>query len=128
MSQEIQLLNQALPLQPTIAPQVLAPLTSPEVTPFQKIHRLLRGRYALACVLASIGAAFGTAAGILLPKPAYESAGIIQIRPIIPSMQDVDKVMPLYNQYVADVMVQLHTDRLVKQAMAKDEWRQRRPY
>jgi capsular exopolysaccharide synthesis family protein len=128
MSQEIQLLNQSLPLQPSIAPQVLAPIGSPEVTPFQKIHRLLRGRYALACVLAAIGAAVGTAAGILLPKPAYESAGIIQIRPIIPSMQDVDKVMPLYNQYVADVMVQLHTDRLIKQAMAQPDWKQRRPY
>lgn len=128
MSQEIQLLNPSLPLQPSMAPQMLAPIGSPEVTPFQKIHRLLRGRYALACVLAAIGAAVGTAAGILLPKPAYESAGIIQIRPIIPVLQDVDKVMPLYNQYVADVMVQLHTDRLIKQAMAKDDWRQRRPY
>ena len=128
MSQEIQLVNQPLPLQPSVAPQVLAPIGSPEVTPFQKIHRLLRGRYGLACVLAAIGAAVGTAAGVLLPKPAYESSGIIQIRPIIPSMQDVDKVMPLYNQYMADVMIQLHTDRLIKQAMELKEWRERRPY
>ena len=48
MSQEIQLLNQTLPLQPGMAPQVLASSTNPEPTPLRRIHQLLRGRYVLA--------------------------------------------------------------------------------
>ena len=130
MSQEIQLVPQPqpLPLQPMIAPQVLAPTVGAEATPLRRIHRLLRGRYVLAGVLAAIGAAFGVAAGVLLPKPAYESAGVIQIRPIIPTPGDMDRVMPLYNQYMADVMVKLHTERVIKEAMQSPEWKQRRPY
>ena len=48
-------------------------------TPLKKVHRLLRGRYVIAFVLALIGAAAGGAAGYLSQKPSYGSTGIISI-------------------------------------------------
>jgi len=130
MSHDIQLSNTNVPLQPALTPpQVLAPTGQPEAAPLRRIHRLLRGRYALAAVLAAIGAAAGVAAGVMLPKPAYESVGLIQIRPLVPSDNSkMDIVMPLYTQYVQDVMVKLHTDRVIQLAMQNPLWKQHREY
>src|ERR1700723_2272489 len=116
MSHEIQISNSSLPLQPALTPpQVLAPTGQPEPTPLRRIHRLLRGRYALAAVLATIGAAAGAVGGVMLPKPAYESVGVIEIKPVVPDIRmPTDPVLPMYAQYVQNVMVRLHTDRVIK--------------
>jgi capsular exopolysaccharide synthesis family protein len=129
MSQEIQLSNPNLPLQPAIGPQptVLAPAGFPETTPLRRMHQLMRGRYWLAIVLGSIGAAAGATAGFLLPKPAYESVGVIRIDPVITG-QDGDKVLPLYQNYIANVMVELKSEPVVREAMESPAWRQVRPY
>src|SRR5947209_6118536 len=124
MSHEIQLSNTNLQLQPALTPpQVLATTGQPEPTPLRRIHRLLRGRYALAAVLASIGAAAGVVAGIMLPKPAYQSIGIVQLHPILPGPID-DKLIPLYNQVIQNAMVQLQTERNIRQAMQSPQWKQ----
>jgi capsular exopolysaccharide synthesis family protein len=129
MSHEIQLSNTNLPLQPALTPpQVLATTGQTDPAPLRRIHGLLRGRYALAAILAAIGAAAGAAAGIMLPKPAYESVGVIQIRPLIPMTGPGDMVMPLYQQYVQDVMVKLHTDRVIRAAMQNPQWKAHRDY
>lgn len=128
MSNEIQLSNTSLPLQPALTPpQVLAPTGQPEPTPLRRIHRLLRGRYGLAAVLATIGAACGVAAGILLPKAAWESVGIVQMRPLTPGPVE-DRLKPLYDRVVQDVIVTLHTERVIKRAMQNPGWKQMRPY
>src|SRR6516162_4604776 len=123
MSNEIQISNTNLPLQPALTPpQVLAPTGQPEPTPLRRIHRLLRGRYGLAAVLATIGAACGVAAGILLPKPAWESVGIIEMRPLTPGTVE-DRLKPLYDRLVQDVIVTLHTERVIKHAMQNPAWK-----
>jgi capsular exopolysaccharide synthesis family protein len=128
MSNEIQLSNTNLPLQPALTPpQVLAPTGQPEATPLRRIHRLLRGRYGLAVVLATIGAACGVAAGILLPKAAWESVGIVQMRALTPGPVE-DRLKPLYDRVVQDVIVTLHTERVIKHAMQNPSWKQMRPY
>jgi capsular exopolysaccharide synthesis family protein len=127
MSNEIQLSNTSLPLQPALTPpQVLAPAGQPEPTPLRRIHRLLRGRYGLAVVLATIGAACGVAAGILLPKPAWESIGVVEMKPITYGTVE-DKPKPLYDRLVQDVIVTLHTERVIKHAMQNPAWKQLRP-
>jgi capsular exopolysaccharide synthesis family protein len=128
MSQEIQLLNQNLPLQPGLVPPVLASAGGPETTPFRRVHQLLRGRYVLAAVLAAVGAGFGVAAGFLLPKSSWESVALIRINPIIPTPNMRGDVMPLYQLYMQNVLVELHTDRVIRQAMQSPEWRAKRPY
>ena len=128
MSQEIQLVNQNLPLQPAIGPQPLAPAGMPEPTPFRKIHQLLRGRYALAAVLAAVGAVTGAAAGVLLPKPAWESVAVVKVHPVIPTPSPSNLSKDFANNYLANVMVELHTERVIRQAMQSPAWKQHRPY
>lgn len=131
MSQEIQLVPQPLPLQPTVAspPPVLAPASATEMTPLQRVHRALRGRYALAAVLAAIGAACGVATGLLIPKPSFKSIGIIQIDLKVPTFtDDMDRVKPLYAQCLADAVARLHAERTIRSAMQNKDWRRLRPY
>jgi capsular exopolysaccharide synthesis family protein len=128
MSQEIQLLHQGLPLQPGMAPQVLAASSNTEPTPFRRIHQLLRGRYLLAGILAGIGAVCGLVAGVVLPKPAWESIAVVKVNPVVPQPGVQDGLKTLYTQYLANALIELHTDRLIRQAMQSDEWRAHRPY
>ena len=130
MSQEIQLVPHNLPLQPAVTtpPFVLAPSGMPEATPLRRVHRLLRGRYALAAVLAAIGAACGVIAGLTLPKPSFKSIGLIQIHPVLEYPSERNEVMPLYIDYMANVMVKLHAERTIKEAMQSKEWKRLRPY
>src|SRR5580692_3070656 len=123
MSHEIQLSNSNPPLQPMLTPPQLPTTTGQaEQTPLRRVHRLLRGRYALAVVLAAIGAAAGATAGIMLPKPSWKSVGMIEIKPTIPTNQAIEIAMPMYQQYVDNVVVRMHTDRVIKLAMMNPEW------
>ena len=130
MSQEIQLLNTNLPLQPAIAPppQVLAPVGLPEPTPFRRIHQLLRGRYLLAAVLATIGAVAGAAAGFLLPKPTFESVAIVRIDPQLARPGVNNDPLPYFQSYTANMMVELKSEPVVREAMQSPAWRAVRPY
>lgn len=129
MSQEIQLSNSNLPLQPAIGlqPAALAPAGLPETTPLRRMHQLMRGRYWLAVVLGAIGAAVGATLGFLLPKPSYESVGVVRIDPVITSI-DQDRLLPLYQNYIANVMVELKSEPVVREAMESPDWRKLRPY
>jgi succinoglycan biosynthesis transport protein ExoP len=130
MSQEIQISNKNLPLQPAFGPHPtgLAPAGLSEPTPLRRMHQLLRGRYWLAVVLGTIGAAAGATAGFLLPKPSYQSAATIKINPIVPLPGVEDKVLPLYQNYLANVMVELRSEPVVREAMESPAWKQVRPY
>src|SRR3954467_12140275 len=50
---------------------------------FQKVHRLLRGRYPAALSLAALGALAGGAAGYFSTTPKYMSQGSIRVAPTI---------------------------------------------
>ncbi|MBA3272926.1 MAG: hypothetical protein H0T11_03515, partial [Chthoniobacterales bacterium] len=50
-----------------------------QASPFKKVHRLLRGRYALAIFLALLGGAAGAVAGWYSQKAEYASDGLIEI-------------------------------------------------
>jgi polysaccharide biosynthesis transport protein len=128
MSQEIQIVNPTLPLQPALTPQALAYSGGSETTPLRKVHQLLRGRYLLAGILAAIGAACGTAAGIMLPKPAWESIGVVQVHPVLHGSNVVDPVAPLYQNMINNCIVRMHTESVIKKAMQSADWRRVRPY
>lgn len=129
MSQEIQLTTPNPPLQPAIGPQpqVLAPAGMSEPTPLRRVHQLLRGRYLLAAVLATIGAATGAAAGFLLPKPTWESTAIVRIDPIVVRPGENSSI-PFYQSYVANLMVELKAEPVVRDAIQTPAWKQIRPY
>ncbi|HZL36847.1 MAG TPA: AAA family ATPase [Tepidisphaeraceae bacterium] len=129
MSQEIQLSSspQTLPIQPTpwsTGTGLTAPQTSN--TPLGKIHQHLRGRYILTVALAGMFAIAGGAAGFFLPRPAYQSMGTIEVKPFIVSPELYDKVMPMYQQYVATAMAKIHSERVMNRAMTSPDWLARR--
>ncbi|HWE94418.1 MAG TPA: AAA family ATPase [Tepidisphaeraceae bacterium] len=131
MSQEIQLSSSGqglpTPATPWGSSSSLGAPQQPQHTPIVKIHRLLRGRYAVALLLAAVFAGAGAAAGFFLPRPAMESTGLIEIKAVVPTINDYDKIMPMYQQYVSTVIAKIHSERVIKEAMRNPEWVARRP-
>ncbi len=87
-----------------------------------KVHQLLRGRYGVAILLAAMFAAAGAAAGFLLPRPGYQSVGLIEIKPVTPTLDDWDRVMPMYQYYVSSVVQKIVSDRFLNAAMTDPRW------
>ena len=92
-----------------------------------KVHQLLRGRYGVAILLAAMFAAAGAAAGFLLPRPSYQSVGLIEIKPVTPTLDDWDRVMPMYQYYVSSVVQKIVSDRFITEAINDPRWKQHRP-
>src|SRR4051812_14094143 len=74
-------------------------VAQPPPTGLQLIHRLLRGRYGVALVLATLFAAAGASAGFLLLRQGFQSAGLIEIKPVQATLGNFDRVMPMYNYH-----------------------------
>lgn len=97
-----------------------------EESPFRKLHKLLRGRYLLAFVLALLGAAGGAAAGYFSAKPVLKAEAMIEIRPVIIDPNN-DKVMVMFSSYIQSQIATLMSDTLVRQAMRDPRWQAVRP-
>ena len=100
-----------------------APPAAPAATssnPVQKVGRLLRGKMLLAIVLALICAVIGGVLGFASQKPTYSAQGVLQITPIISRVIDSDKVMPLYNNFMATEAMGLARDTELLKAASKD--------
>lgn len=100
---------------------------APETTPFTKVHRLLRGRYLLAFVLALLGATLGAAAGFFSQKPAYRSEVTLEFDPIIRKSEDTEKVMVMFQTYIAGQMLKMRDERVLRAAMMDPRWKAVRP-
>ena len=72
-----------------------------QVSPVQKVHRLLRGRYGPAIALALICAIVGATVGWVSQTPDQRSEGLIQIEPVIRTIATSDKTLPFYGQFMA---------------------------
>ncbi len=126
MSNDIQLSNSSnLPV-PSPWSTALVP-THKEQSGLHKVHQLLRGRYGIALLLAAMFAAAGAAAGFLLPRPSYQSIALMEIKPVTPTLNDWDRVMPMYNYYVTSVVTKVVSDRYINAAMHDRHWLAHRP-
>ncbi len=134
MSQEIQL--SLTPTATTLAQPpswsgpnsaALAPIGAAPMTPLGKVHEALRGRYFVTCVLAGIFALIGGAAGAFVFHPGYQSVGMIEIDPVIKSPELTDRIMPLYQAYIATTVNKLHSERVIRDAMNTPDWKAHRP-
>ena len=99
------------------------PAGAPPATPLQKVHRLLRGRYFLAFVLALIGAAAGATAGYLSQKPGFSSTGVLSISGVIPSPDHKDVLIQMYGQHMARQVAWLKSERLLRMAMSRPDFK-----
>lgn len=91
-----------------------------------RLHRLLRGRYALVITLALLGAITLGAAGWLLPTPKYTSVGTIEISPkrdAIMGENDMTEVIPFFREYVNAEASRIMQDRVLDRAMQSEQWR-----
>ncbi|QYU68322.1 hypothetical protein J4558_26505 [Leptolyngbya sp. 15MV] len=92
----------------------------------QKLHRLFRGRYLLAGVLASVGAIAGAVGGYLITQPTYTATGSLRIRAGQPvKLSQTELSQPLFNAYqvARDHANLLQEPRVVERAMLSPEWR-----
>jgi capsular exopolysaccharide synthesis family protein len=92
------------------------------------MHRVMRGRYIMAGVLASIFAVLFAAGGFLVSKPAYKSDAKLEIDPGIPLPgEPVEKVMAMQGLYVTKQMVHMTDERTLLAAMNDPRWKALRP-
>src|SRR6202044_4000964 len=55
------------------------------------------------------------------------SVGLIEIKPVMQSGDKIDRIMPLYQQYVLTAVNTLHSEKVIKEAMKSPERRKYRP-
>jgi len=90
--------------------------------PVQIAQRLLRGRVALAIVLAGIGAIIGGVLGFMSQAPTYKANGLIQISPAIP-MVDGDKSQPYYMQMMTSQALVMASPTVIDKVPKYDPWK-----
>lgn len=95
------------------------------INPLQQVHALLRGRYWIASLLAVMGLAIGSVIGYRIPKPLYESAGLLRIKPVLPVLyqnQQNNGVMPMFEAYVDSQVALIKSQRITDLAMQDPAW------
>ena len=97
------------------------------VRELQKIHRLLRGRYVWAILLAVMLGSAGGFGGFRLGSKLFRSNGAIRIVPVVPKvMYAVDEKgsIPMYETYVDAQLAMLKSQRVTQMAMDDPIWQQ----
>jgi polysaccharide biosynthesis transport protein len=95
-------------------------------TPFQKIHRLLRGRYIWAILLGLALGAAGGYGGYRAASPVYGCNGMIHIKPVLsPVLRQIPEngLMPMYQSYVNAQGALIRSQRVIDMAMQSEDWR-----
>ncbi len=91
-----------------------------------KLHRLLRGRYIWALLLAAILGGAGAYLGYTSRQPKWSATGMIHIRPYIaPVVRDSELTgtLPGYNSYREAQVTLLRQQRVIDNALQSPEWR-----
>jgi Mrp family chromosome partitioning ATPase/uncharacterized protein involved in exopolysaccharide biosynthesis len=128
MNHEIQL------RQPAPLPDVADPFGSYETrvertdTIFQKMHRVLRGRYRWCILLGIILGGAGGAAGYLLTKPQWTASGIVVIRsyisPILGNTPgDVTGALYAPDQFKETQIAFIKGQRVIDTVLRSDGWK-----
>jgi Mrp family chromosome partitioning ATPase/uncharacterized protein involved in exopolysaccharide biosynthesis len=94
-------------------------------SPWQALHRRLRGRYAWAVLLATAGLVGGAYLGWHAKKPLYAGHSLIYIQPSMVSPKDPTgtSVLPMFQGFVAYQVDLLKDSRLTEAAMETDIWK-----
>ena len=92
-------------------------------SPVQMAQRLLRGRVALAIVLAGIGAIIGGVAGFMSQAPTYKSLGMVAISPSIPVVESDTKTMPYYMQFMTSQATVMTSPGVINEVPKYEPWK-----
>ena len=102
------------------------PAPPAQVSPFKRLHLLLRGRYHWAVLLGLIGALGGAYLGFNFKKPEYQSTGMLRVRPVVPTILYANEdsgVMPMFKAFVESQVQLMTSPRVLTMAMESDGWR-----
>lgn len=98
-----------------------------EVSPLQRLHQLLRGRYPWAIALAVVGAALGASIAWFSIEPVYESRGMVHIRPAQDRLiyeNELNQPMNNFGGYVGTQAALIQHSRVLRNALDDPGWRQ----
>ena len=88
--------------------------------PLQFVRRKLRGRYRLTILLALLLALCGSLIGYSVAPVKYESTGLIQFKPVLPTIlyKSVEnQPTPLYDSFVAAQATLIRNRRVIEEAL-----------
>lgn len=115
--------NQSLgfPVQGSVSALPATPHAGPaETNLFRVVHRLLRGRYAFAIVLIPLCALLGGAVGYSQGSQAYQSTGVVRVRPVLPRIiyeTEQNDLPPMFTSYVSTQARLFTTERVLLRAL-----------
>ncbi len=90
------------------------------------VHSLLRGRYIITIVLATICGLGAAAAGYLLPVPKFRAEGLIRIQPVLPRIlyqSEQNTLPPMFSSFVNTQASLIQHSRVLNKAMDSDGWK-----
>ena len=112
------------PIGPSL-PERVEPAEAPPGQELIKFHRLMRGRYRWAGVLAIAGLLGGAYAGWKLGLKTYQSTGYVQVvgyvAPVM-APSDENGVMPMFESFVNSQSALLRSQRVMQLAMDNPNW------
>lgn len=97
-----------------------------EQNPLLLVHRLLRGRYVVALVLACVLAPLGAAVGYKVLMLEYQSTAQIRIAPVLPKVlfeSEQSSVLPMFDSFVQTQVSLIQSRRVVDMAMLSPTWK-----
>lgn len=102
------------------------PNAAPEQNPLLLVHRLLRGRYAVALVLAGLLGLVGSVCGYKALSLEYQSTAQIRIAPVMPKVlfeSEQSSVLPMFDSFVQTQVSLIQSRRVVDMAMQDATWK-----
>lgn len=94
-----------------------------QVSPVQKVQRLLRGKIALAIVLGLIGAAIGGVGGYLSQSPEYRAMGKLEIKPTYERIGEKDGTISFYQQFMASQAQTIASPKILNLIPKSEPWK-----
>lgn len=94
-------------------------------SPIATVHRVMRGRYKWAILLAIVTGSIGAVAGWLSEQPTYQSVGFIRVQPQLDPYlfsNDATKPMPMFESFMSAQSRVIESRRVVEKAMRSDTW------
>ncbi len=93
----------------------------------KKLLRALRGRLHWAILAALLLGAGGSFVGYRVMPPEYTSAGLIEIKPVLPKIlyeNEHNSAIPMFDAYVNAQAQLMSSRRVIDMAMQSDRWKQ----
>lgn len=105
-----------------------SPATGPAApeNPLLLVHKLLRGHYLLAVLLACVLGPCGAVAGYFAVKLEYTSNATIRVAPVMPKVlfeSEDSKIMPMFDSYLQTQVSLIGSRRIIEKAMESDTWK-----